>query len=120
MTVKNFLERIFWIETQVQLKHWQEKSGFHHEQLGKFYEEIVNGFDKLVEGYLGDESKSISISDELFKLDNDLDSKTIIEHTRNFLDDLEESIEFNERGLENLVDDLYNINEKYSYLLNRK
>jgi hypothetical protein len=118
--VKDFLERIFWVENQLQLAHWQEQRGFHHETLGKFYKKVVKGFDKLIEAYLGDRTKQILISDSLYKLDNHVDLQEIINTLRVFLDDLHEEVQFNERGLGNLVDDLYNITEQYSYLLNRK
>lgn len=117
--VGNFLERIFWIETQLQLAHWQEKRGFHHKILGKFYEEVVEEFDKLVECFLGDATKQIMVSDSLYKLDNNVDLQEIIKTIRIFLDDLHEDMEFNQRGLSNIVDDLYNITERHSYLLNR-
>ena len=39
--VTEFLERIFWVESQLQLAHWQEPRGFHHEMLGEFYKKIV-------------------------------------------------------------------------------
>lgn len=120
MTVKNFLENIFWIETQIQLAHWQESRGFHHEMLGEYYEKMVKGLDKLVEAYLGDRTKQILLGESLFRMENHIDLQIIINTVRTFLDNLHESIEFNERGMENLVDDLYNINEKYSYLLNMK
>jgi len=29
--MKDLLEKIFWIETQTQLAHWQEDNGFRHE-----------------------------------------------------------------------------------------
>ena len=118
--VKDFLERIFWVESQLQLAHWQETRGFHHEMLGKFYKKIGKGFDKLVECYLGDRTNQIVISEALYKLDNNIDLQEIINHLRIFLDDLHEDIQFSERGLNNLVDDLYNITEQYSYLLNKK
>lgn len=118
--VSEFLERIFWIETQLQLAHWQEERGFHHEILGKFYKDIVKAFDKLVESFLGDDSKLISISDSMYKLDNNVDLVDLIKHIRIFLDDLNENVEFNQRGLGNLVDELYNITERNSYLLNKK
>lgn len=118
--VSNFVERIFWIESQLQLAHWQEQRGFHHKMLGDFYKKIVKGFDKLVEGYLGDRTKQVLISDSLYKLDNNVDLQEIINELRKFLDDLHEAIEFNERGLNNIVDNLYNTTEKYSYLLNKK
>lgn len=117
---KNFLERIFWIETQLQLKHWQEKSGFHHEQLGSFYSEITEEFDKLVECYLGDTTKKVVISESLFKLENDKDINTIIMEIRKFLDELKEDKEMQERSLLNLIDEIYNDVERFSYLLNRK
>lgn len=118
--VSNFLERIFWIESQLRLAHWQEQRGFHHEILGEFYKDIIKGFDKLVECYLGDRTKSVLIADSLYKLDNHVDLQEIINTLRQFLDDLHEAIEFNERGLNNIVDDLYNTTERYSYLLNKK
>lgn len=118
--VRDFLERIFWIETQLQLKHWQETRGFHHEKLDELHKEFQDVIDKLVECYLGDETKTIKVSESLFKLTNDVDISLILVEMKVFVTQLQAATEFTERGMNNIVEELSNLIERYTYILNRQ
>jgi len=119
--MKDLLEKIFWIETQMQLAHWQEEYGFRHEQLGKFYEEIQDLFDLLIESYSGFLGKKIKVSESLFKLQNDIDiNDALLVEIRKFIETLKKSKDFEHYFLQNVLDDIATLTERYSYLLNRK
>jgi len=119
--MKDLLEKIFWIETQTQLAHWQEDNGFRHEQLGKFYDEIQDLFDLLIESYSGFLGKKVKVSESLFKLQNDIDiNDSLLLEIRKFIESVKANKEFEHFFLQNVLDDIATLTEKFAYLLNKK
>lgn len=51
--LKDLVERTFATRNLVQLQHWKTDSGFHHQVLGEFYEELITLLDRFVEAQLG-------------------------------------------------------------------
>lgn len=51
--ISEFITRAFAIRDCAHFAHWATTSGFHHEVLGDFYEQVIELTDKLVEAYIG-------------------------------------------------------------------
>jgi DNA-binding ferritin-like protein len=119
--MKNFLEEIFWIEAQIQLNHWQETRGFHHEIYGKFHSEISEKFDELVETFIGGNNNVAPlVSDSLFVLTNNMAVDTLITQIKKFVGELHDAKEMQSHALQNVLDDILTLIDKYNYLLNRE
>lgn len=113
------IEKINYFLFQLQLKHWQEQNGFHHEVLGKYYSDLQGEFDKLVEVYIsfyGD----ILITESLYVFINHIDMLGVYQVEINkFIAELRQ--EHNEiHAIVNILDDIASMVAQYTYLLQRK
>lgn len=119
MFIKEYIEKVFWIQNQIKLKHWQEPtSGFQHEKLGVFYDEISEKLDELVEASIAVYGVDIVyISDATFKLDNDAGSLDLTDMILKILLEFRSFFESSQQfGLVNIVDDVSSLTLKYKYL----
>ena len=51
--IEKLIEKSFHARDAAHIEHWKTKSGFHHEVLGEYYENVVKSLDKYVEAYIG-------------------------------------------------------------------
>jgi len=51
--IEQLIARVFDTRNKAHVKHWLESSGFAHESLGSFYEDVITGIDDVVEAYQG-------------------------------------------------------------------
>lgn len=51
--IEQLIARVFYARNLAHFTHWRTKSFSQHEALGKFYDEVIEAIDKLVEAYQG-------------------------------------------------------------------
>ena len=51
--LEKLIDRTFATRDESHIAHWKTDSGFHHEALGEFYEELIEVLDKFVECHSG-------------------------------------------------------------------
>jgi len=117
--MNDILERIFWIQSQIKLAHWQEKSGYRHLVLDQYYKDISKEFDRLVETIQGGLTTTLKITDSLFTINNDIDYEKFQIECYKFIDKLR--IKFKEQNyITNILDDIDTIINRNSDLLRKK
>jgi hypothetical protein len=47
--IEELIARVFAIRNAAHLAHWKIKSGYNHETLGTFYDEVIEKADRIVE-----------------------------------------------------------------------
>lgn len=112
------IEKIFWVQSQLQLLHWREpKSGFRHQIIGNFYKELTETLDSLIEVIAGTFSREhIILGETLYKVSNDTDIKIVVDDIINILYDFRK-IYAEYPAIINVLDDSLTISYKYKYLL---
>lgn len=121
--IKEYIEKIFWIQNQVKLSHWQVKpSGWQHKVLGKYYDSISEQIDNLVETSIGIFGEEMSIiSDSMFKLYNNFDLNNMIDEIVKVLSEFREAfLELEANSLVNIIDEMTALTYKTQYLLRRQ
>jgi len=112
-----FIEKILWIQNQIQFNHWVETSGWRHKVLGDFYSDINKLLDELVESIGGIfDKESLYIGIEMYKVESELsndkllnDIIVIIETFRKYFTNL--------NGVIKILDDILTIIHTTSYKL---
>jgi|SRR6185369_4632597 len=119
--MKKLVETMFWIENQIQLCHWQEKSGYKHEILGKFYEEIIDQIDRFVESSTGCLDEDIlNCGEVLFKLINNYNLIELVDAINTeFIKIREQLVKLEIPELINIVDEIQGIVKRNKYLLQK-
>lgn len=114
------LEKIFFIQSQVQLAHWQETSGYRHQVLGDYYKESSELFDFLVETYIGSIGE-IQIQDSLYKIHNQVDLQMLFIDITNILQEFKMSFNHDQPKIEliNIIEDLLSLTYKTKGLLKK-
>ena len=51
--IEELIARIFATLNLIRLNHWKESSGFRHETLGEFYDQLASDLDEIVECHIG-------------------------------------------------------------------
>ena len=51
--IEQLISRVFYARNLAHYEHWRTKSYAQHKALGKFYDEIIEALDALVEAYQG-------------------------------------------------------------------
>lgn len=51
--INDLIVRVFASRNAAHLAHWAEKSGYRHETLGSFYDDVISALDSVVELYQG-------------------------------------------------------------------
>lgn len=51
--IEQLIARIFATRNAAHLAHWKESSGYRHETLAEFYDNLLDAIDKLVEAHQG-------------------------------------------------------------------
>jgi hypothetical protein len=117
--MKNLVEKIFYFQNQLQLKHWQEQKGFAHHLQGEYYTHLNSQFDLLVECYMST-SKDLTATETAYILINHIDIvETYNNELRKFISEMR--TEFVESpALLNILDDISTLVEKYNYLLEKE
>jgi hypothetical protein len=116
--MKEFVEKIFYFQNQLKLKHWQEASAYKHKLLGDYYDAISEEFDTLVECFISNENE-ITATETAFILINHIDIiETYQKELSKFLLGLRKDFELRSE-LVTLVDNILIIVSKYNYLLNK-
>ena len=119
--MQDFLEKIFWIEAQTKLAHWQEKNGFRHEVLGKFHSELSEKFDLLVEAFIGSTGNIAPlVSQTAYVLSNNIEMENLIRRISTIMHEITQDKRFQTSSLINITDDIATIIDKYTYLLGRE
>lgn len=115
---KEFIEKIFWIQNQIQANHWaQPVSGFKHEVLGKFYSSMNSFCDQLVETYGGLYGKeAIRIGESLYIVKDNLDNLTMFTDILNILTSFREEFK-DQPALVNVIDDMLTETARNKYLI---
>lgn len=115
---KEFIEKLFWIQNQLQLSHWREPiSGFRHATLGTYYKTMNEFIDTLVETYGGVVGKdSIALGESLYAVKNDVSITEVINDILTVLTDFRVSFE-SVPALVNIIDDMMTETYKSKYLL---
>ena len=49
--IEILIARVFTARNMSHLTHWKETSGYRHETLGDFYDDVISALDKVVEVY---------------------------------------------------------------------
>ena len=114
--IVDLFQKIFCTRNCVHLAHWRTKSYAQHKALGAFYDDIIDGIDKLVEAYMGASGKVI---DE-FDLPATKPVKDILKHLSdeaNWINEHREQIASEIPALENIVDEITAIYLKTIYKL---
>lgn len=115
---KEIIEKIFWIESQLQLLHWREpKSGFKHEVLGKYYSSMQSFLDLFVETYGGIFGKeAIALGDSLYAVKNNEVIDVVIDDILTIITEFRAVFE-TQPALVNILDDILTETYKNKYLL---
>jgi len=51
--IEELIARVFASRNAAHLAHWKETSGFRHETLGAFYDDVITAVDDIVEAHQG-------------------------------------------------------------------
>jgi hypothetical protein len=51
--IEQLISRVFYARNVAHFEHWRTESYSEHKALGKFYDNIIDAIDKLVEAYQG-------------------------------------------------------------------
>lgn len=51
--INDLIVRVFASRNAAHLAHWAEKSGYRHETLGSFYDDVISALDRVVEARQG-------------------------------------------------------------------
>ena len=51
--IEELISRVFYARNVAHFEHWRTESYSEHKALGKFYDNIIDAIDKLVEAYQG-------------------------------------------------------------------
>lgn len=51
--IEELVARVFASRNAAHLAHWKETSGFRHETLGAFYDDVIGAIDDIVEAHQG-------------------------------------------------------------------
>jgi hypothetical protein len=51
--IEELVRMVFETRNQAHLQHWRESSGFSHETLGTFYDDLIDNIDDIVEAHQG-------------------------------------------------------------------
>ena len=117
--IKNFIERIFWIQDQLKLSCWQENRLYHTIELNKFYDTIVFKFDIMVKAYAGIE-KEIIVSEQLYILENNIDVNKIIDEIKDFMDFIKTDPGGWGGAMQSIVDEILMSTEVFSNTFNKQ
>jgi hypothetical protein len=98
--VKELVALAFKTRDVSHLAHWGEDSGFRHETLGDFYDELVGLVDKFVECYQGNNGKQ-------FEKDEQITEKLIAD--AHWIEQNREALTGGVRSLDALLDDISNL-----------
>ena len=120
----DFIEKLFYIQNQIQLKHWEETSGWRHKQLGKFYQEIGNLIDELVESTAGIyKDEVLVISNSMYTINNNIEISELLSDILIIFFDLKKHfIETNpdlNAGLINIIDNTISVINRTANMLDK-
>jgi hypothetical protein len=101
--IEELVSKVFATRNAVHLAHWAETSGFRHEVLGDFYDDLISKVDRIVEAHMG----AFGLIDDV-KIP-EVSKDEIAEHISTeakWIDQNREKLSQGVRAIENLVDDL--------------
>lgn len=127
LLIKDYFEKLFWIQNQIKFCHWKETSGWRHKVLGKFYAEMDDKIDTLVESIAGIFGDSVfeEMSDGMYKVNKDMELEELIKDVhaiffelRNFYSNKSEVLD-SLSGIVNLIEEIIQIVSHTNYMLQR-
>jgi len=114
--LNELIQKVFCTRNCAHLAHWRTKSFAEHEALGAFYDDIIDGIDKLVEAYMGAAGKVV----DPLEIPAVKPVKDILSHLSdeaNWINEHREHIASEIPALENIVDEITAIYLKTIYKL---
>lgn len=116
----DYIEQVFWIQNQIKLLHWQTvPSGYQHKTLDKFYNDLSDELDRLVEASVAEFGDEIlTISDGMFIVTNNIGVSDLLTGISEIISKYRIHFE-GKYGLINILDDIDSLLLKYKYLLER-
>jgi hypothetical protein len=109
--IEELIDKTFKLRDATHIAHWKTKSYSEHKALGKYYEGVVGGLDKLVEAYQG----VFGIVEEVENEAEDIVAQ--IKDQILWLNENRDKIAGNIPALENIVDELTALHMKTLYKL---
>lgn len=112
--IEELVSRTFATRNAAHLAHWRETSGYRHETLGAFYDDVISSIDSLVEAYQGAydliKVKSLPSTDEKDMVD-------LLESDMEWIAKNREKITDGMHALDNLLQDLEHVYLRTLYKL---
>jgi hypothetical protein len=109
--IEELVVRIFKARNQTHVRHWQTNSFSEHKALGKYYEDVIEKLDAIVEAYQG----GFGLVENLPDTPDDV--KDVIKDEMIWLTKNREEIAKNIPAIENLLDDLTSLHMTTLYKL---
>ena len=104
--IEQLISRVFYARNLAHFEHWRTKSYAQHKALGKFYDEIIEAIDALVEAYQGLNGLIGSIPSPT---DTKGDSLTTLKADAAWIEANHEEISGGNRAVANLIDNVTGI-----------
>jgi len=105
--IEELVSRTFKTRNQAHLQHWKTKSYAEHQALGTFYDDVIDGLDKLVEATQG--SKGIIGHVDLSCKDESVEIIKCLADDANWTSKNRSKIASGVPALENIVDEIVGI-----------
>lgn len=100
--IDQLISRVFAIRDCAHMAHWNAESGYHHEQLGNFYEEVIPLLDRIVEAHIGNFNEVPKVK---FSLPGD-DILKCLEEDVVWMDKNSETITGDVEAMENILQEI--------------
>lgn len=98
--IEKLIERMFAARNAAHIAHWKTKSGFQHETLGSYYDEVIAKTDHLAEAYQGTFGVVGEVKGEVKDVSKMIHDEII------WLNDNRAEIAKGVAAIENIIDDL--------------
>ena len=104
--IEQLISRVFYARNLAHFEHWRTKSYAQHKALGKFYYEIIEALDALVEAYQGLNGLIGSIPSPT---DTKGDSLSILKADAAWIEEHHDEVSMGNRAVGNLLDNVTGI-----------
>ena len=119
MNINSNVNFLVGLQQQLRICHWQTKGIARHEAFGEFYSDLDGLIDDFVEQAMGkygrfvldEETRTIQLANL-----SDIDIKSLVNTTREALNQFTEQFDPSDTNLLNLRDEILGKLNKYSYL----
>jgi len=109
--IEELVTRMFEIRNKAHVRHWETNSYSEHQALGKYYDNVIDKLDEIVESYQGGFGLIKNLPYDVKDVKKDIEAEML------WLAKNREAIAQNVPAIENLIDDLSGLHMRTLYKL---